>query len=451
MIDLLHQVNPNSSQQLDTIIVIGAGNGSSLATLRKLNGKRLILVEGHPRQVEILNRRVRTNLNEAVYPIVISTESAAAALIHPCNNPNFSSIVPPGQLLEKAPNLRFDEPISVPAQGINKFFGSLQLDTINNNLLILDTPGISFQLLVAAPPDLLQTFSAIIVRDTEKAGLYEGARAIREAVNHLESIGFDNSHTDTKTLFPQAAHLLKRHPERLARYACEQQLIKVKQENEKLSSIIARLKQHNTTLDNERDTLIQEKEALFRKKAILQQTQEKQKKQLEALNFQINAITEKNNALAKENDKIKHTVDEQNAVIEKLSDARNTAQRQCKEKEKYSDQLEAKVKEQEQRQQEQLEALNFQINAITEKNNALAKENDKIKHTVDEQNTMIEKLSDARNTAQRQCKEKEKYSDQLETKVKEQEQRQQLLEEELVKAEAQIELIKDLWLQESGL
>ncbi len=81
----------------------------------------------------------------------------------------------------------------------------------------------------------------------------------------------------------------------------------------------------------------------------------------------------------------------------------------------------------------------------------MAKAKDALAKLLAERQTALEGSTKERDVARAQERSKDERIAQLETLATERERRQQLLQEELIKAEAQIELIKDLLLREPGL
>ncbi|WP_448871325.1 hypothetical protein [Desulfobulbus propionicus] len=482
MNSLLHRVYGQSPQPLETVVVIGAGNASGLTALRKLRGKRLILVEAHPQQVENLTRWIRPDLNEELHPLAIITGKAHSVSLYPCNNTNFSSVARPESLLETAPNLRFSKSIEVPAQSFDTFMTALRLDAPANNLLVLDAPGISARIPTTASPALLHFFSWIIVCDGAVNGLYHNDASTAEAVSHLETIGFENICEDDEALYPRTAHLLARHPERVARYTLVRELETVQGALVEAQTVANERQTLVETLSQQLDTLAEEKSCLAQAKNALQQTTdeqqgiikklsqqreelakriddlqtdkenlarltEEQKNRIQALNKQKDALAEEKVALAQAKSTLQQTLDEQQGIIKKLSQQREELAKRIDDLHTDKENLARLTEEQKSR----IQALNKQKDALAEEKVVLAQTKDKLQQTLNEQKSTVENLTKARNAAQAQLREQEVRLTQTEAQVKEQEHRQQLLQEELIKAEAQIDLIKDLLLREPGL
>jgi hypothetical protein len=143
----------------------------------------------------------------------------------------------------------------------------------------------------------------IIVRDGAIKGLYQNDCSVEEAIQRLTTIGFESDTEAPDALYPQAAYLLVRHPERLARYRLERQLEMANDALAEAQSLanddqatISRLKQQREKLIKEKDLLEEEKIKLIQLNGKLQNIVSEQQKN-------IDTITLKNNSLKEENSK----------------------------------------------------------------------------------------------------------------------------------------------------
>jgi hypothetical protein len=198
----------------DVTLVIGAGNGAALSSLRRLQSKRLILVEAHPEQAEAIARRIDTTRNEEVWQFAATTSSAAEATLQVLNNPLYSSLKVPGDLLKHLPNLRVTSEIVVAARALDEVIEGLHLDDGDNNLLVLDAPGQVLNLITETSPKNLQSFSTIIVSCGVEP-LYSGDGSREEGVAALRALGFDVALDDDDAIYPTCAFLLRRDDARV--------------------------------------------------------------------------------------------------------------------------------------------------------------------------------------------------------------------------------------------
>jgi hypothetical protein len=198
----------------DVTLVIGAGNGAALSSLRRLQSKRLILVEAHPEQAEAIARRIDTTRNEEVWQFAATTSSAAEATLQVLNNPLYSSLRIPEDLLKHLPNLRVTSEMVVAARALDEVIVGLHLDDGDNNLLVLDAPGQVLNLITETSPKNLQSFSTIIVSCGVEP-LYSGDGSREEGVAALRALGFDVALDDDDAIYPTCAFLLRRDAARV--------------------------------------------------------------------------------------------------------------------------------------------------------------------------------------------------------------------------------------------
>lgn len=495
MNSLLQRLSEKAIQPIDTVVVIGAGYASSLSTMRRLNGKRLVLVEGHTQQAKKLARSIRKDQYEELHFLAITNEQSPSIPFYPCNNPNFSSVLFPERVLITGPNLRFASPIQVPAQSFDSFISCLQLDSEANNLLVLDAPGISAKILITALPELLHLFSWIYFRDGALSGLYRSDCSAQNALDRLTTTGFKHFTKDDETLYPQTGHLLTRDQEWLVRYTLKRQLETVKSELveaqaqadehliliETLSKQLDTLAQENTTLNreknkllqvlqeqenlsrelgNERDALIKEQSTFVEVKIALQQATEAQRGTIQNLTRQLEEIDQQRNRLKREN----QTLKEENAALVQTKNAfMQSADNQLKSIQDLSLQLKNQLKQANdlhimnlnlehltKDQDKRIQELTNKSNTLAEEKTALLETKSNLQQSFNNQLKSLEELSRALHVAQAHLIEKEAHLARIETHAKRQEHSQQLLQEELIKAEAQIELIKGLLVDELG-
>lgn len=128
------------------------------------------------------------------------------------------------------------------------------------------------------------------------------------------------------------------------------------------------------------------------------------------------------------------------AEIDTLTANRNTQAKLAAERQQQIDQLTQGRDEQTRIAQERQARIE-----------ALAADRDTLARTATERQEQLDQLTSQRDEARRRMQQQQDRLQALEAEGQETEMRQQLLQEELVKAEAQLELIKDLLLREPGL
>jgi hypothetical protein len=254
-----------------------------------------------------------------------------------------------------------------------------------------------------------------------------------------------------------------------------------KQAQDKQAQLEA-LTQANTTLTQEKAAFVEKHDALAKEAATLIQARDEQTKlaaerqarietltqerdnhakqaqdkqaQLEALTQantslaqEKSAFVEKYDALAKEAAMLTQARDEQTklaaerqALIETLTQERDDRAKQAQDKQT---QLEALTQANKTLAQENV--------TLVEKQDALTNETTPLIQARDEQIRISNQYKDELNHLQSQLQQKEELIANLESQLAENDIRQRLLNEEMIKAEAQIDLIKDVLLREPGL
>ena len=422
MKSLLQHIREDNSASLNSTIIIGAGNGQQLPDWRSLEAERLLLVEAHPRLAEELSRRLQPEHGEQLLALAITPTPCSEAQLLSFNNPSYSSLKAPTALQTHYPNLRPLETLTVPACNVTHLLSEQGLDNDEAHLLVIDAPGQALELLQAIPPTTLQALSWLIVGCTAEP-LYEND-VNAEIISHwLQDMGFDRVQEDPNAIYPQSRLLLKRNLATVQRQRLNSEVIELRirlsEQDKSSQQRIAELQQQVQLHNNA--TIEQAKLATERQQ------------QLEALEKQKAEVTAARDALAKEKTALTQARDEQ----AKLATER----------------------------QQQVEALEKQKAELTAARDALAKEKTALTQARDEQaklatehKTQLDKVTTEHDQVQKTANERQKALEQAQQRIKTLEneasenlQRQQLLQEELIKAEAQIELIKDLLLREPGL
>ena len=464
MKSLLQHIRQNTQTPPDLALVIGAGNGTSLPALRQLDSARLVLAEAHPRQAEELARRARTDLGEEVWHQAITATAQGNVTLHVLNNPNYNSLKSPAGLLTYFPNLRAISNLEAPSRTLTESITALSPAEGDDNLLILDAPGQAFELLQATSPSALQSFAWIIINGATET-LYSEDSTAAESAFLLQKLGFDPVSEDQEAVYPHTALLLARNPSRVQTYRLDteirqlheqfdesrrahvheaedyqQKLDQLGQHSDEQTRQLSELQNQLDTLASEKAELINARDALNKDKAALASARDEQTKLAAERQTQFDALTGEKaqliaarDALSKDNAALTAARDEQT----KLANERKA----------------------------QLDALTGEKAQFIAARDALSKDNAALTAARDEQTKLAnerkaqltktiterEQSQKAVSEHQENLKAAHQHIQTLEANAEETVLRQQLLQEELIKAEAQIELIKDLLLREAGL
>jgi len=503
---LLSHIRQHTTGPLGTTLVIGAGNGSALANWRELGSTRLVMAEAHPRQAEELARRIRSDLGEELLAVAITPTDQPTAALHALNNPAYSSLQPPRGLLDCYPNLRIEAPLQTPAISLTSLFQQQTLNADGDHLLLLSAPGQAFELLHSAPHNLLQTFRWLLV-STNSEPLYENEREPAALTALLREAGFDLAAEDPDALYPQASLLFERNPNAVRTLRLEREVATLRNrlteatqqaatreaelqtQLSEQSSALAEQTRLATERQVQLDQLTQEKaeltaarDALAKDKTALTQARDEQAKLATERQAQLDQLTQEKaelatarDTLAKDKTALTQARDEQaklaterQAQLDQLGKekAELTAARDTLAKDKtalaQARDEQAKLATERQAQLDQLSQEKAELTAardsLAKDKTALTQARDEQAKLVTERQTQLDKITTERDQLQKSLNENKKALEgakqqiqQLEEEASESLHRQQLLHEELIKAEAQIELIKDLLLREPGL
>ncbi|WP_462321779.1 class I SAM-dependent methyltransferase, partial [Halochromatium sp.] len=227
MRELLARIAADSDRAPGTTLVVGAGNGAELPMLRAVGQRRLILVEPHPQFANELSARISPADGEEVWTLAIApapnhvpAQVPAQAATQQRNllvltNLRYSSLCEPERLLEHGPNLRKQTPIEVRVRTLQEAIETASPQADANNLLILDAPGLSVELLRQTEASLIQRFAWIIAHASSVSGLYRGEPSYEHGTERLSALGFVRVEEDPDALYPEVVTLYRRDDHRI--------------------------------------------------------------------------------------------------------------------------------------------------------------------------------------------------------------------------------------------
>lgn len=164
MRDLLDKIVPEAGQggSLDTVLHLGAGDGRATEGLK---ARRLVLVEPDAELIPQLRRRERIGVE--VIAAAVAAE-AGPALLNCFNLAAFSSLREPSEEMAALfPGLRQIRQQEVATLALADLVRSLDLTEAQDNLIILETPGLEAELLdvlLAAEEALSERFRHLLLR-----------------------------------------------------------------------------------------------------------------------------------------------------------------------------------------------------------------------------------------------------------------------------------------------
>ncbi|QJQ09218.1 hypothetical protein A3L25_007185 [Pseudomonas putida] len=503
---LLRHIHEHSADGLDTSLIVGAGTGSQLGDWRQLGCRQLLLAEAHPRLADELGRRLRHDQGEHLLAVAVTGDEQPVATLQALNNLAYSSLNQAADLFTYYPNLRRDEALQVPARSLEAIVAEQALDGRQPHALLIAAPGQALQLLQATPAAALHTFSWVIIECSSEP-LYQNDASDSEIIAWMDSIGFELVTDNPDAIFPQSQLLFERNATRLAQHRLHSEVAQLRSQSsfveqnsqQQLQALEQQLQQRDATLleltglANEQkqqlDDLISENARLFSaceameaQQAELLQALQEQTGQANARQAQIDAIGNERDQLASAGEALGQqraalttaydqqasqigdlqaelaTLTSRNSELALINEALENQRAElagaCQMQTQFADERQARA-----------DALSATASELASERDALAKGNARLTETCDAQTRSageykahLDKVSEQRDQLQKALAEhkdtleaNQGYVHTLEREAVEYQHRQRLLEEELVKSEAQLELIKDLLLREPGL
>lgn len=199
---------------LSVTIIIGAGSGGKLAELRSLNSKKMVLTEPHPLQFEKLMHKIRASFGEEIFETAVINETENNVKLNVFNDLKFNSIHHALELDDRFANIKKTKELDVSSRSLTSIITELGVSNEDNNLLILNAPGQSSDLLFSTPPKLLQKFNWLVISQTPHF-LYSNDKSEDDNKAYLESIGFDHVANSDTALFPFEESLYRRDQDRI--------------------------------------------------------------------------------------------------------------------------------------------------------------------------------------------------------------------------------------------
>lgn len=194
LVDTLQQLPP---AQWAAVVHLGAGHGAALPALNALNAERLLLVEGDPDALLVLRRRNDLPAAVQIRGAVVGTEPGKtqwhrytmAAMNGPLDALVWTPVYPRLRLISSVPV----EVLSMQTTLTEAVDG---LRAPGPNLLVLDLPGQDAALLAAVSGELLRRFEWVVVRGCA-APSDPRWPPVSASVEHLVGMGYALQSTPT--------------------------------------------------------------------------------------------------------------------------------------------------------------------------------------------------------------------------------------------------------------
>ena len=502
MDSLLDHLVTLTDRPIGTVVHIGAGDGRVLEHYAKLSPARVVLVEGDPDVGAELQRRAKASAWAEVHVQPV----AALAGTLPWQRYNLKSLNGPldaASLRTYYPRLRQVETLAIEALALPDLLTRLAISVQDTHVrvLVLDVPGQEDALLAALSQDQLLVFDAVLLRGCQEL-LQAGSATAEQALAQLTRRCYQPTPNgrESEPLWP--VNLLRLDP---VRYQAEQYQMQMsaldqtqQQSEQTIQHLQAEQAHYAASAEAQQvlaDELRQQIDALTTDRDRQAQVAEKRQTALLVMTQRCSALEQAVSEHQAQIDTLRQAqaaadqiTSDQQLTIKAMTKARNRQTRLATERQAQMRTLklaQATLEDTAQQQLAQIEALSqtadatadataksaaaqaAQIEALTEtldSQTALAKacqaelQTLRVALAAVEQAAQSEPQAPVRDTRSVTLAHQKMADDtaqlrirQLESQLAEAAIRQQLLQDELLKAEGQIELIKDLLLREPSL
>jgi hypothetical protein len=188
MLTALQAIVPHLRGPFDTIVHIGAGDGSRLGAYSALAYRRLVLVEGDTQSLVALRAHAPTVAGAEVMEAVVAAR-AGTGMWFQCSLPGLNGLIDPRELAAVFPRLLVRSETPVTTVAIADLIRQLALSASSaaTNLLILEVPGQEAALIEALPGDGVALFAHIAVQGCSALA---GGKAFEAATQRLHALHF---------------------------------------------------------------------------------------------------------------------------------------------------------------------------------------------------------------------------------------------------------------------
>jgi len=178
------------AQDLDLLVVIGAGKGDDFAHWRALSPKRLWLCEPQQAFCEILEPQLSQTPGARLLPVaIVAGENQGEPAPLYCNRllAEASLFQPSDFFTDFWPNAGQTRASDVQTMGVEPLLQQMVPHKEKINVLILDAPGLELELLKAMGREALLYFNTVVVRSGEEPLYQSQSASCRASV--LQALG----------------------------------------------------------------------------------------------------------------------------------------------------------------------------------------------------------------------------------------------------------------------
>lgn len=179
MIKELEFLEGTLNQNLGTIIVVGAGNGSDLDEIIALRPDLLVCIEANKQLAASLERRTKKLGNVRIVNEWV-TPGSEPVQVFEFSNPRYNSLAAPSEKLKSRPNLKQTACNKLSGKPFVELLTELPLSKEKINLLIFSVPGTENMLIQDAAEELY-AFDYVLI-DQKYSDFYTAPWEVREKI-----------------------------------------------------------------------------------------------------------------------------------------------------------------------------------------------------------------------------------------------------------------------------
>jgi hypothetical protein len=447
-----------ADQRLGTVVHVNPTQAEVVERYATLSAHRVVLVSGDADALPQLHRATAGRPWLEIVEAAVSPAPGTADWLR-YNVPGLSGLLEPAALQDFYPRLHLVERVPVTTISLQSVLDGLHVATEADrpNLLVLEAPGMDAPLLESLAVPTLRAFTWLMVRSARQ-DLYVGGVADTAAARLLQTRAYRNVHEsrDAEPLWPVT--LLHFDAPAAERAALAARVNELQAEVERLAAARDECEQRATEWQRRAEMLVQEHRARLDALAQAKLAAERAAAEREAQIDHLSGVRDAEiRVLAQAKAAAEELARERQAQLDVLGQAKAAIEKELADRVAQIEQLSNARDEQMQRVVERdakVHALSQakassdkDVTELTAQLEQIARARDEQAKLAAERATQLSKIEAEKASLQ----DKLTAVAQLESSHAELQVRQRLMDEEMIRAEGQIELIKDILLREAGL
>ena len=180
------------SENISTVVHIGAGYCTEYPLYQNLGIKQIVFVESDKQLFDVASERFSRSPDITILNRTIGGQNGVGTFFQ-TSNKRFSSLLKPNQILKYYPNLLVTNEQTITTTTLQSLCNEIQILANDKNLLVLELQGAELSVIIDTKAEVLQKFKWIVIRAGEGT-LYgpESTDTTSEIEERLHSSNFDS-------------------------------------------------------------------------------------------------------------------------------------------------------------------------------------------------------------------------------------------------------------------